>query len=81
MHAIKFLKTDHGKAKAAFQEIEGAAAPQRNALWKKLRSELELHEKMEKTNLYGPVARECRWTDRSRTGRALTIARCSRRRA
>jgi hypothetical protein len=58
MHAIKFLKTEHGKAKAAFQEIEAAAAPQRNALWKKLRPELELHEKMEEVHLYGPVARE-----------------------
>ena len=58
MQAIKLLKEEHGKAKAAFQEIAAAAAPQRGALWKKLRPELELHEKMEETHLYGPVARE-----------------------
>ena len=58
MQATKFLKEEHGKAKAAFQEIEAAPAPQRRALWTKLRPELELHEKMEETHLYGPVARE-----------------------
>ena len=58
MHATKFLKEEHGKAKAAFQEIEAAPAAQRGALWAKLRPELELHEKMEETHLYGPVARE-----------------------
>jgi hemerythrin-like domain-containing protein len=58
MQAIKFLKEEHAKAKAAFQEIEAAAAPQRGGLWKKLRPELELHEKMEETHLYGPVARD-----------------------
>lgn len=58
MHAIKLLKEEHGKAKAAFQEMEGAPKPQRHALWTKLRPELELHEKMEETHLYGPVARE-----------------------
>ena len=44
MQATKFLKEEHGKAKAAFQEIEAAPAPQRRALWTKLRPELELHE-------------------------------------
>jgi hemerythrin-like domain-containing protein len=58
MQAINFLKEEHGKAKAAFQEIEAAPAPQRRALWTKLRPELELHEQMEEKHLYGPVARE-----------------------
>ena len=58
MQAIQLLRQDHGKAKAAFQEIEAAAGPQRRALWTKLRPELELHEKMEETQLYGPVARD-----------------------
>ena len=58
MQATKFLKEEHGKAKAAFQEIEAAPAPRRGALWTKLRPELELHEQMEEKHLYGPVARE-----------------------
>jgi iron-sulfur cluster repair protein YtfE (RIC family) len=58
MHAIEFLKREHGKAKAAFVEIEGASSGQRGALWEKLRPELEQHEQMEETHLYGPVARE-----------------------
>jgi hemerythrin-like domain-containing protein len=58
MQAIQLLKQEHGKAKAAFQEIESAQAGQRGALWNKLRPELELHEKMEETHLYGPAARE-----------------------
>ena len=64
MQAIQFLKQEHGKAKAAFQEIEGAPAGQRRALWTKLRPELELHEKMEEQHLYGPAAREVQ-ADRS----------------
>ncbi len=58
MQATKLLNEEHGKAKAAFQDIEAAPAAQRGALWAKLRPELELHEKMEETHLYGPVARE-----------------------
>ena len=58
MHATKFLKEEHGKAKAAFQKIEAAQASQRQTLWAQLRPELELHEKMEEAHLYGPVARE-----------------------
>jgi iron-sulfur cluster repair protein YtfE (RIC family) len=58
MHAIQFLKQEHGKAKAGFQEIESAATNTRKGLWTRLRPELELHEKMEEQCLYGPVARE-----------------------
>jgi hemerythrin-like domain-containing protein len=58
MHAIQLLKEAHGQAKAAFQKIEGAPAHERPALWGKLQPELELHEKMEETCLYAPVARE-----------------------
>jgi iron-sulfur cluster repair protein YtfE (RIC family) len=58
MQATHLLKQDHGKAKTAFQELEAASASQRGALWRKLRPELELHEKMEETHLYGPAARE-----------------------
>jgi hemerythrin-like domain-containing protein len=58
MHAIKFLKQEHVKAKGAFQEIERASAPQRGQLWGKLQPELKLHEQMEEKHLYGPVARE-----------------------
>ena len=58
MQAIQVLKQEHGKAKAAFQELEAAPAPVRGALWRKLRPELELHENMEEMHLYGPAARE-----------------------
>ena len=58
MQAIQLLKQEHGKAKAAFQEIEAAPPPRRGSLWTKLRPELELHEKQEEMHLYGPVARE-----------------------
>jgi hemerythrin-like domain-containing protein len=58
MQAIQLLKQEHGKAKAAFQEIETAPASGRSSLWGKLRPELELHEQMEEKCLYGPVARE-----------------------
>jgi iron-sulfur cluster repair protein YtfE (RIC family) len=58
VQAIQLLKQEHGKAKAAFQEIERAPSARRGALWAKLRPELELHEKKEEKHLYGPAARE-----------------------
>ncbi len=58
MHAIAFLKQEHRKAQAAFREIETASEHERDQLWSRLRPELELHERMEETHLYGPVARE-----------------------
>jgi hypothetical protein len=67
MHAIEFLKREHGKAKAAFTEIEGASADRRGALWEKLRPELEQHEEMEETHLYGPVAHEADGDESLRT--------------
>jgi hypothetical protein len=57
MHAIHLLKEEHGKAKAAFQELEGAPASRRRDLWNKLRPELKMHERMEEMHLYGPAAR------------------------
>jgi iron-sulfur cluster repair protein YtfE (RIC family) len=58
MEAIQLLKQEHGKAKAAFREIEQASSTGRGALWTKLRPELELHERKETEHLYGPAARE-----------------------
>ena len=58
MQAIQVLKQEHGKAKAAFEEIETASAAGRGALWQKLRPELAAHEKKEETYVYGPAARD-----------------------
>jgi hemerythrin-like domain-containing protein len=58
MHAIQLLKQAHGQANTAFQEIESASPAQRGAIWRKLRPDLEAHEKMEELHLYGPAARE-----------------------
>ena len=58
MHAIQLLKQEHGRAMAAFREIEQTASARRGALWAKLRPELALHEKKEEKHLYGPAARE-----------------------
>jgi iron-sulfur cluster repair protein YtfE (RIC family) len=58
MNAIKFLKQQHGQAKAGFEKVEAAAENQRRSHWQKLRPELELHETIEETCLYGPVASE-----------------------
>jgi hypothetical protein len=58
MHAITVLQQQHVKAKAAFQEIEGAPVSERGALWRALRPELEQHEQIEEAHVYGPAARE-----------------------
>jgi hemerythrin-like domain-containing protein len=58
MNAIQLLKSEHEKAKRAFEEIQAASADQRAALWTKLEPELKVHEEMEETALYGPVAQD-----------------------
>jgi hemerythrin-like domain-containing protein len=58
MNAIQFLKTEHEKAKQGFADIQAADAAGRAALWAKLEPELKLHEQMEETALYGPVAQD-----------------------
>jgi len=58
MNAIQLLKSEHEKAKRAFAEIQAASADQRAPLWAKLEPELKVHEEMEETALYGPVAQE-----------------------
>jgi hemerythrin-like domain-containing protein len=58
MNAIQLLKNEHEKAKRAFGEIQAASADQRAQLWAKLEPELTVHEEMEETALYGPVAQE-----------------------
>ena len=58
MNAIRFLKQQHGEAKAGFEKVESAVAGQRRSHWETLRPELKLHEKLEETCLYGPVANE-----------------------
>lgn len=58
MDAIQMLKQEHEQAKKMFAEIEQAAADARGQLWKKLKPELKVHEQLEETALYVPVARE-----------------------
>lgn len=64
MNAIQLLKSEHEKAKSMFAQIEGAAPEQRRELWTKLAPELKMHEQMEETALYGPVAQEAGSKDR-----------------
>jgi hemerythrin-like domain-containing protein len=58
MNAIQLLKNEHEKAQRAFGEIQAASADQRAQLWARLEPELKVHEEMEETALYGPVAQE-----------------------
>jgi iron-sulfur cluster repair protein YtfE (RIC family) len=65
MNAIQLLKSEHEKAKQAFEEIQAASANQRAPLWAKLEPELKVHEEMEEAALYGPVAQELGSTDQT----------------
>ncbi|HXJ77073.1 MAG TPA: hemerythrin domain-containing protein [Candidatus Methylomirabilis sp.] len=56
--AIQFLKEEHQKAKAAFSKLLAAAPDRRGALWDALHPELQHHEEIEDTCLYGPLADE-----------------------
>lgn len=58
MDAIEFLRQEHRKAKAAFEELLAAGPAQREEKWKGLKPELKAHEKIEEQCLYGPIARD-----------------------
>ena len=47
MDAIEFLRQEHRKAKAAFEELLAAGPAQREEKWKALKPELKAHEKIE----------------------------------
>ena len=68
MDAIQFLKQEHQKAKAAFENVLNAAPASRGQLWTKLQPELEAHEQIEDACLYGPLAREAGRTDAKLAG-------------
>jgi iron-sulfur cluster repair protein YtfE (RIC family) len=61
--AIQFLKQEHQKAKAAFENVLKAAPKTRGQLWTKLQPELEGHEQIEDTCLYEPLSRDAGKTD------------------
>jgi iron-sulfur cluster repair protein YtfE (RIC family) len=58
MDAIQFLKQEHQKAKAAFEDVLKAAPASRGQLWTKLQPELEGHEQIEDACLYEPLSRD-----------------------
>jgi len=63
MDAIQFLKQEHQKAKAAFENVLKAAPASRGQLWTKLQPELEAHEQIEDACLYKPLSRDASKTD------------------
>jgi hemerythrin-like domain-containing protein len=58
MDAIQLLKQEHETAKKMFAQIREARGEHRGQLWTKLKPELKVHETMEETALYRPIAQE-----------------------
>jgi iron-sulfur cluster repair protein YtfE (RIC family) len=58
MDAIEFLRQEHRKATAAFEDLLAAVPALRDEKWKALKPELKAHEKIEEQCLYGPIARD-----------------------
>lgn len=63
MDAIKFLKQEHKKAKAAFEKVLKARPEKRGDLWEELTPELKAHEQIEDACLYEPLAEEAQGKD------------------
>ena len=63
MNAIQFLKQEHQKAKAAFENVLKAPPASRGQLWTKLQPELEAQEQIEDACLYKPLSRGAKETD------------------
>jgi len=64
VNAIQYLKQEHQKAKAAFDKVLQASPQQRGGLWQELAPELKLHEEIEDTCLYEPLARDAASKDK-----------------
>ena len=58
MNALQFLKQEHQKAKAAFENVLQASPTKRGDLWEELTPELEAHEEIEDACLYEPLSRD-----------------------
>jgi iron-sulfur cluster repair protein YtfE (RIC family) len=58
MGALQFLKQEHEKARAAFENVLKAAPEKRGQLWTKLQPELETHEQIEDAYLYEPLSHD-----------------------
>jgi len=56
MDAVQFLLEEHQKVKNKFTEIEAAGPQQRAQMFQQLVPELKIHEEIEDTYLYGPIA-------------------------
>jgi hemerythrin-like domain-containing protein len=63
MDAIKFLKQEHKKAKAAFEKVLKARPERRGDLWEDLSSELKAHEQIEDACLYEPLSEDAQGKD------------------
>ncbi len=63
MDAIKFLKQEHKKAKAAFEKVLKARPEKRGDLWEDLSPELSTHELIEDACLYEPLSEEAQGKD------------------
>ncbi len=63
MDAIKFLKQEHKKAKAAFEKVLKARPEKRGDLWEELSPELKAHEQIEDACLYGPLSEAAQGKD------------------
>ncbi len=52
MDVLKLLKQEHDEAKTLFKKIEDAKGDEALRLWRQLRDDLTMHEKMEETHFY-----------------------------
>lgn len=58
LDAVEFLLREHELAKATFAEIAQTPPPLRAELWRTLQPVLKVHELIEDTYLYGPLAQD-----------------------
>jgi uncharacterized integral membrane protein len=65
VNALQFLKQEHQKAKAAFDKVLQASPQQRGGLWQELAPELKLHEEIEDSCLYQPLAQDAASKDKA----------------
>ncbi len=63
MDVLALLKKEHDEAKALFKRIEEARGDEALTLWRRLRDELTMHEKMEETHFYPELKKEPRAED------------------
>jgi hemerythrin superfamily protein len=63
MNAVELLKTDHRKVEELFEQVEATTKSKHRALFKRIKTELDIHTHIEETIFYPRLKKEAELKD------------------